>query len=44
MVSPFHFLEKKVMNARENCKVLRVVRREGGFFTVPNVSALEVSI
>ena len=45
MVSPFHFVEKdNPEHARENCKVLRVVRREGEFFSIPNVSPLEVSI
>ena len=31
-------------HARKNCKVLRVVRREGEFFTIPTVFALEGSI
>ena len=31
-------------HARKNCKVLRVVRREGEFFTIPTVFALEDSI
>ena len=38
---------KKSLNsghARKNCKVLRVVRREGDFFTIPTVFALEGSI
>ena len=43
---PFHFVEKKKnpKHARKNCKVLRVVHREGEFFTVPTVFALEGSI
>ena len=42
---PFHFVEKKnPEHARKNCKVLRVVHREGEFFTVPTVFALEGSI
>ena len=43
---PFHFVEKKnnPEHARKNCKVLRVVRREGEFFTIPTVFALEGSI
>ena len=42
---PFHFVEKKnnPEHARKNCKVLRVVHREGEF-TVPTVFALEGSI
>ena len=36
---PFHFVEKKII-----LKVLRVVHREGEFFTVPTVFALEGSI
>ena len=38
---------KKSLNsghARKNCKVLRVVHREGDFFTIPTVFALEGSI
>ena len=43
---PFHFVEKNnnPEHARKNCKVLRVVRREGEFFTIPTVFALEGSI
>ena len=43
---PFHFVEKKnnPEHVRKNCKVLRVVRREGEFFTIPTVFALEGSI
>ena len=44
---PFHFLKKKRKNpehAWKNCKVLRVVRKEGEFFTIPTVFALEGSI
>ena len=42
---PFHFVEKNNSeHARENCKVLRVVHREGEFFTIPTVFALEGSI
>ena len=44
---PFHFVEKNNNNpehARKNCKVLQVVRREGEFFTIPTVFALEGSI
>ena len=42
---PFHFVGKKnnPEHARKNCKVLRVVHREGEF-TVPTVFALEGSI
>ena len=39
---PFHFVEKSnPEHSRKNCKVLRVVRAEGEFFTVPTVFALE---
>ena len=42
---PFHFVEKNnPEQARKNCKVLRVVRREAEFFTIPTVFALEDSI
>ena len=42
---PFHFVEKNnPEHARKNCKVLRVVRRGGEFFTIPTVFALEGSI
>ena len=42
---PFHFVEKNSPeHARKNCKVLRVVRRGGEFFTIPTVFALEGSI
>ena len=42
---PFHFVEKNnPEHARKNCKVLRVVRRGGEFFTIPTVFALESSI
>ena len=42
---PFHFVEKSnPEHARENCKVLRVVRGEGELFTIPTVFALEGSI
>ena len=44
---PFHFVEKNNNNpehARKNCKVLQAVRREGEFFTIPTVFALEGSI
>ena len=42
---PFHFVEKNNSeHARKNCKVLRVVHREGEFFTIPTVFALEGSI
>ena len=44
---PFNFVEKNNNNpehARKNCKVLQVVRREGEFFTIPTVFALEGSI
>ena len=42
---PLHFVEKyNPEHARKNCKVLRVVRREGEFFTIPTVFALEGSI
>ena len=41
---PFHFVEKNNSeHARKNCKVLRVVHREGEFFTIPTVFALEGS-
>ena len=41
---PFHFVEKNNLEyARKNSKVLRVVRREGEFFTIPAVFALEGS-
>ena len=41
---PFHFVEKNNLeHARKNSKVLRVVRREGEFFTIPAVFALEGS-
>ena len=41
---PFHFGGKNnPEHARKNCKVLRV-RREGEFFTIPTVFALEGSI
>ena len=36
--------KKNPEHARKNCKVLRVVHREGEFFTVPTVFALEGSI
>ena len=39
------FVEKNNSeHARKNCKVLRVVHREGEFFTIPTVFALEGSI
>ena len=43
---PFNFVEKKKNpeHARKNCKVLRVVHKEGEFFTIPTVFALEGSI
>ena len=43
---PSHFVEKKnnPEHVRKNCKVLRVVRRKGEFFTIPTVFALEGSI
>ena len=44
---PFDIVGKKSLNprhARKNCKVLRVVRREGDFFTIPTVFVLEGSI
>ena len=42
---PLHFVEKKnPQQARKNCKVLLVVHREGEFFTIPTVFALEGSI
>ena len=41
---PFHFVEKKNNNPEQDCKVLRVVHREGEFFTVATVFALEGSI
>ena len=42
---PFHFVEKNnPEHTRKNCKVLRVVRREGEFFTIPTVFALQGSI
>ena len=41
---PFHFVEKNnPEHARKNWKVLRGVRREGEFFTVPTVFALQGS-
>ena len=41
---PLHFVEKNYPeHARKNCKVLRVVHREGEFFTIPMVFALEGS-
>ena len=42
---PFHFVEKKSYpeHARKNCKVLRI-HREGEFFAIPTVFALEDSI
>ena len=42
---PLHFVAKKnPEHARKNCKVLLVVHREGEFFTIPTVFALESSI
>ena len=44
---PFNFVEKNNNNpehARKNSEVLQVVRREGEFFTIPTVFALEGSI
>ena len=42
---PFHFVEKSnPEHSRKNCKVLRVVRGEGEFFTIPTVFALEGTI
>ena len=42
---PFHFVEKNnPEHARKNWKVLRVVHREGEFFTIPTVFALQGSI
>ena len=42
---PFHFVEKNNSeHTRKTCKVLRVVHREGEFFTIPTVFALEGSI
>ena len=39
---PFHFVEKSnPEHSRKNCKVLRVVRGKGEFFTIPTVFALE---
>ena len=39
---PFHFVEKSTAeHSRKSCKVLRVVRGEGEFFTIPTVFALE---
>ena len=41
------YFGKKSLNpehAGKNCKVLRVVRREGDFFTIPTVFALDGSI
>ena len=39
---PFHFVEKSnPEHARKNCKVLRVARGEGKFFTIPTAFALE---
>ena len=41
---PLHIVEKNnPEHARKNCKVLRVVHREGEFFTIPTVFALECS-
>ena len=41
----FHFVEKSnPKHARKNCKVLRVVRGEREFFTIPTVFAFEGSI
>ena len=39
---PFHFVVKKSTPepSRKNCKVLRGVREEGEFFTIPTVFAL----
>ena len=42
---PLHFVEKKnPEHSRKNCKVLLVVHREGEFFTIHTVFALEGSI
>ena len=43
---PLHFVEKKNNreHARKNCKVLWAVLREGEFFTIPTVFALQGSI
>ena len=42
---PFHFVEKNnPEHTRKNWKVLRVVRREGEFFTIPTVFTLQGSI
>ena len=42
---PFHFVEKNnPEHARKNWKVLRGVRREREFFTIPTVFALQGSI
>ena len=42
---PFHIVGKNnPEHARKNWKVLRVVRREGEFFTIPTVFALQGSI
>ena len=42
---PLHFVEKNnPEHARKSFKVLRVVRGEGEFFTIPTVFALEGSI
>ena len=39
---PFHFVVKSTPeHSRKNCKVLRGVRGEGEFFTIPTVFALE---
>ena len=41
----FHFVEKKnPEHAQKNCKVLRVVLREGEFFAIPTLFAFEGSI
>ena len=42
---PLHFVEKNnPEHARKNCKVVWAVLREGEFFTIPTVSALQGSI
>ena len=42
---PLHFVKKNnPEHARKSFKVLRVVRGEGEFFTIPTVFALEGSI
>ena len=43
---PFYFVEKKSYpkHTRKNCKVLRVLCREGDFFSIPTVFPLERSI